>query len=80
MDWVGALFLIVMGAGVLAVARLGYLSGEVRAGPFSRPRRDEEPLAFHLFLGLYFFGGFAMTVWGLLILVGMAPPLPIRLR
>jgi hypothetical protein len=40
-----------------------------------RPRRDDSPLAFNFFLALYFSGGMALAVWGLLILAGTAPPL-----
>ena len=75
----GALFLIAMGAGVLAVAWQGYRRGELPAGsglfePF-RPNRDDNPLAFHFFLALYYCGGMALAVWGLLSLVGLAPAL-----
>ena len=77
-----AAFLIVVGAGVLAVAYNGYLKGELPAGarffrPY-RPTRRDSPLAFHGFLVLYFCSGMALEVWGLLALIGMAPPLPLR--
>lgn len=80
MELLGALFLIVMGAGVLAVAYNGYRVGELPAGPnflrgTFRPNRADNPLAFHFFLVLYLCGGIAMVVWGLLIPFGMAPPL-----
>jgi hypothetical protein len=82
MQTLGALFLIAMGAGVLAVAWRGYQAGELPAGsnflrPY-RPNRDDDPLAFHFFLALYYCGGTALAVWGLLALVGMAPPLKLR--
>ncbi len=82
MRTLGALFLIAMGAGVLAVAWQGYREGELPAGsrflePY-RPNRDDEPLAFRFFLALYFCGGTALAVWGLLSLVGLAPALKLQ--
>jgi hypothetical protein len=78
----GALFLIAMGSGVLAVAYRGWRDGELPAGNSLlrtyRPNREENPAAFHLFFLLYMFGGIALVVWGLLVLVGMAPPLELR--
>lgn len=80
--FLGALFLIVMGSGVLAVAYRGWQTGELPAGArgFSayRPNRTDNPLAFHFYLVLYVCGGLALAVWGLLLLIGMAPPLPLR--
>ncbi|MCD6679867.1 MAG: hypothetical protein LT102_04300 [Burkholderiaceae bacterium] len=78
----GALFLITVGAIVLAVGWRGYREGELPAGsnffrPY-RPNRDDNPLAFHFFLALYYASGTALAVWGLLALVGLAPPLPLR--
>jgi hypothetical protein len=74
-----ALFLRAIGGEVLAVACHGFRSGELPAGcrrlRAYRPRRADSPLAFHFFLALYFSGGMALAVWGLLILAGMAPPL-----
>ena len=43
-----------------------------------RPSRTDNPLAFHYFLVLYFCAGMALAVWGLLILIGMAPPLKLQ--
>jgi hypothetical protein len=78
----GALFLIAVGIGVLAVARQGWRSGELPAGSsaFStyRPRRDSEPAAFHLFLALYLAMGTAAIVYGLLMAFGAVAPLPLR--
>lgn len=78
----GSLFLIVFGAGVLAVAYRGHRTGELPAGSSFlrayRPSREEAPLAFHFFLALYFSGGMALVVWGLLALIGLAPPLALR--
>lgn len=31
-----------------------------------RPNRDDNPLAFRFFLALYYRGGMALAVWGLL--------------
>ena len=81
-SWLGAVLLIACGSGVLAVAYRGWRDGELPAGakgrhPY-RPNREDNPMAFHFFLVLYFLGGFALTVWGLLALVGMAPPLKMR--
>lgn len=72
--------LLGVGAGVLAYAYRGYQDGEVRAGSsLSRGvnflTRDDNPIAFHFFLGLYFCGGIALCVWGLLAMIGMAPSL-----
>ena len=77
-----ALLLIVFGAGILAVAYQGHRRGSLPAGsnflrPY-RPNRDDNWLAFHLFLGLYICGGTALVVWGLLVLVGLAPPPPLN--
>lgn len=80
---VGALFLIVVGAGVLAVARQGWRRGELPAGArgFSgtyRPRRDHEPAAFHFFFALYAVSGVAAIAYGVLMAFGAVPPLPLR--
>ncbi len=74
----GALFLIAMGAGVLAVGWRGYQDGELPAGSHflraCRPARATDPIAFHCFLALYGCAGTALAVWGLLVLAGLAPP------
>lgn len=80
---VSALILLAFGSGILAVAWHGYRDGVLPAGPdFLRgrfmPSRAANPLAFHFFLALYFAGGMALAVWGLLALVGMAPPLRLQ--
>ena len=55
MDAIGALFLIAVGVGILAVARHGRLTGELPAGsnflrgPW-RPNREDNPVAFRAFL------------------------------
>jgi hypothetical protein len=80
--WLGALFLIACGSGLLAVAYRGWRDGELPAGAKGvhayRPNREDSPLAFHTFLVLYVCGGIALAVWGLLALIGMAPPLELR--
>lgn len=77
------LFIISMGALVLAVAWHGYKSGEVRAGAsglFSvyKPNRWDNPVAFHFFLTLYFIGGMALIIWGVFSLIGRAAPIPLQ--
>lgn len=78
----GALFLIAIGSGVLAVAYRGWQDGELPAGAKGvsayRPNREDSPVAFYVFLVLYVCGGIAIAVWGLLVLVGMAPSLEWR--
>lgn len=76
----GGLFLVAIGAGVLAVAWQGYLKGELPAGAnflrgTYRPSRDDNPVAFHCFLVLYLCAGVVLAAWGLLMLIGMAEPL-----
>lgn len=78
LDLLGCLLLVGMGSGVLVVAWRGWQAGELPAGPSffgtGRPTREDNPLAFHFFFVLYVCGGTAVVVWGLLALVGMAPP------
>lgn len=81
--YLSALFLLATGGGVLAVAWQSHRNGVVPAGSnyFSgryMPTREANPFAFYFFLALYFSGGMALSVWGLLCLLGMAPPLPWR--
>jgi hypothetical protein len=78
-----AIVLLAFGGGILAVAWQGYRAGALPAGPnFLRgrfmPSRADNPLAFYFFLALYFSAGMALAVWGLLALVGMAPPLRLQ--
>lgn len=78
--WLSVLFLLAAGVGLLAVAYHGYRAGELRAGSnflrgVYRPDREDNRLAFHLFLILYFCAGLALSVWGLLALSGIAPDL-----
>lgn len=78
----GALFLIGVGVGVLAVARQGWRSGELPAGSRGlstyRPRRDSEPAAFLFFFALYLGMGTAAIGYGLLMAFGAVAPLPLR--
>ena len=74
--------LIAIGAAILVIVRQGYLSGEVPAGvayfrPY-RPNRDDNPVAFHFYLVLYFASGVALIVWGILALFNAAAPIPLR--
>lgn len=78
----GALLLIAIGSGLLAVAYRGWQDGELPAGAKGlsayRPKREDSPAAFYFFLVLYVGGGVAIAVWGLLALIGMAPPPDLR--
>ena len=72
-----------LGFPVLPLVRHGYRDGVLPAGPnFLRgrwmPSRADNPFAFRFFLALYSTGGMALAVWGLLALVGMAPPLRLQ--
>lgn len=75
------LFLLLFGAGLLAVAYQGYRNGRIRAGGGLRPytpTRADDPLAFHFFILLYILSGFALLIWGILVLAGRAEPLPLN--
>jgi hypothetical protein len=70
--------MIALGALLLAQAWRGHVSGELRAGlryfrPL-RPNREDNPLAFYVYLTLYLVIGVGLTVWGILALLGAAPP------
>ena len=57
------------------IVRQGFLAGELPAGVAYfraryRPNRADNPIAFHFFLALYFCGGVALVVWGILALFG----------
>ncbi|HEX5056829.1 MAG TPA: hypothetical protein VFX02_10060 [Gammaproteobacteria bacterium] len=75
-------FLFIFGIGLLIVAYRGYRKGEIRAGTggfkLYTPTREANPLAFHFFILLYVFGGFALLIWGILVLAGLAEPLPLN--
>lgn len=76
------LVLLVGGALFLCAAHVGSRNGRVRAGnSFLRVHyveRDESPLAFRFCIAMYYCLGMGMCVWGLLAMVGMAPPLKWR--
>ncbi|MES0872467.1 hypothetical protein [Sinimarinibacterium thermocellulolyticum] len=76
------IFMLVVGIGLLVAAYRGYVKGEIRAGrsgfKLYTPTREDNPLAFHFFLALYLLGGFALLIWGVLVLAGVADPLPLR--
>jgi hypothetical protein len=77
--WLSVVILLGFGAGLLRVAMTGWREGSVPAGPSLRgrwePSREAEPIAFVVFVALYFCAGLALCVWGLLAMVGMAPAL-----
>jgi hypothetical protein len=81
--WLTVIFLIGVGSVVLAIAYRGYHTGELPAGsngfaaPY-RPNRNDNPLAFHFFLILYGVAGISLCVWGLLAMIGLAPPIAWR--
>ena len=72
---------VLIGLGLVYVAHGAHQRGEIRAGSagFRRytPRRSDSPVAFHFFLLLYLAAGFALIVWGVLALLGMAEPMPV---
>jgi hypothetical protein len=80
--WLAAAFLIGVGAVFLWLTRRGYTSGEVPAGSAwfrsYRPNRDDNPVGFHFYLVVYFCLGIGVCVWGLLVMLGMAPALKWR--
>ena len=78
----GSFFLMGAGVFLFLVARHGYHSGELRAGRAYyrayRPNREDNPLAFHFYLVLYLCSSVVLTVWGILALLGAAPPIKWR--
>lgn len=78
----GALVLLVAGGAFLRVAHRARSTGELPAGSRGfrafRPRRSENPLAFHFFQTLYAVFGAALVVWAVLMALGRVPPLPLR--
>ncbi|HJU22244.1 MAG TPA: hypothetical protein VJ891_07020 [Casimicrobiaceae bacterium] len=77
-----SLAVIALGIVLLVLVRRGWLAGEVPAGvaylrPY-RPNRDENAVAFHFYVALYFVGGVALIVWGILALFGAVAPIPLR--
>lgn len=51
-------------------------TGAIKRGRY-RPSRTENPGAFYFFLALYTCGGLALLVWGVLVVAGVASPLPL---
>ncbi len=78
----GALFLMLVGAGILAVAYVSYRDRDLPAGTMFfgvyRFNRNQNPVALYCSVLLYFCSGITLEVWGLLVMVGMAPPLALR--
>ncbi len=76
------LFLFIVGIGLLVVAYQGHRKGEIPAGSAGfkayRPTRDDNPFAFHFFLVLYMGSGFSLLLWGVMVLAGLAEPLPLN--
>ncbi len=74
-------FLIIFGVGLLIVAYRAHQAGEIPAGSAGfksyRPSRTENPGAFYFFLALYTGRGLALLVWGILVVAGVARPLPL---
>jgi hypothetical protein len=75
--WLSVIFLIGAGSALLALTYRAYVTGEIRAGSsFSKaytPNRVDNPAAFHFYLAIYFLGGVALCVWGVLAMVGVVP-------
>ncbi|HZF15845.1 MAG TPA: hypothetical protein VE046_07910 [Steroidobacteraceae bacterium] len=79
---IGSMILLFFGVGLLIVAWRGNRSGELRAGsagwrPY-RPNRMDNPLGFRFYFFLYVAAGIVLTVWGVLAMLGAAPPLDLR--
>ena len=72
---------VLIGLGLVCVSYRAHLRGEIRAGSagFRRytPTRGDSPVAFHIFLLLYLCSGFALIVWGVFAMLGMAEPMPV---
>ncbi|MDN5849089.1 MAG: hypothetical protein L0H63_05545 [Nitrococcus sp.] len=81
-QYLSTLVLLIFGGGILAVAWYGHRDGVLPAGSSFSGRhmvsREANFFAFYFFLAMYFAGGMALAVWGLLCLLGMAPPLAWR--
>lgn len=75
--WEAVIFLLCAGSGLLIYVRYAYKSGVVRAGSnylsVNRLSREDNPVSYRFFLTMYFCGGVALCVWGLLAMLGMAP-------
>ena len=81
--FVGAGFLLFFGVGLGLYALRALAAREVRAGanflhgPFT-PSRDHSPALFYGFALLYLLGGAAVTLWGVLMLLGLAGPIALQ--
>jgi hypothetical protein len=78
--WLSGAFLLVVGVGLVGYALRAWADGEVRAGAnflsgVFTPARGESPGLFYAFVLLYFCGGLALAMWGLLMAFGAAEPL-----
>lgn len=75
---IAALAILLFGALLSLVALQGQRSGSLPAGAnFLRPlrvSRDDNWGMFHLLLALYGAAGLALEVWGVLAIIGLAPP------
>lgn len=73
------IFKLIVGIGLLIYACRAYVKGEVRAGRSGlrlyTPTREDNPVAFHFFICLYLLGGFALVIWGLLVMAGVMKPM-----
>ena len=81
-NWLGSLLMAALGGVLLFAAWHGHRSGEVRAGlsgfrPY-RPSREGNPTGFYFYVALYFAMGAVCVVWGILALLGLARPIPLR--
>ena len=78
---IAALAILALGAVLSCVALQGQRSGSLPAGSnFLRPlrvHRDTNWAAFHVLLVLYGASGLALEVWGILAIIGLAPPPPL---
>jgi hypothetical protein len=71
---------ITVGALCALIACLGHSRGEILAGTRIRwtPNREDNPLEFYFWLAVYCVVAVALTLWGIFILLGFAPPMPWR--
>ncbi|MDX1514185.1 MAG: hypothetical protein R3174_10635 [Gammaproteobacteria bacterium] len=76
-----SLILLFFGGGFLVVAWRGHQEGELPAGAKGfeayRPSRRSSPGAFYFHLLLYIAFGSGLVVYGLMIMVGAAEPIPL---
>lgn len=81
-QYLSVLVLLIFGGGILAVAWQGHCHGLLPAGSSLWGRhmvsREANFFAFYVLLVMYYAAGMALAVWGLLCLLGMAPPMSWR--